>query len=82
METQVRCHSNAWDGAPLPSLRVLRCVCVCERERDRDRDRQEQRREKSGSEGEIREKEREREEYVRKKFIILIILTLKTVAQN
>ena len=43
-------------------------VCVCERERERDRDRRKQR-------------EREREEYVRKKFIILMI-TLKTVAQN
>ena len=48
LETQIQRHSNAWDGAPPPSLRVLRCVCVRERDRDRDRDRQEQRREKLG----------------------------------
>ena len=72
MYTQIRHRSNTWDGAPPPSLRVLRCVRVCERETETETDR---------NRGE-RKREREREEYIRKKFIILIILTLKTVAQN
>ena len=74
MDTQIRHHSNTWDGAPPPSLRVLQCVRVCERERQRQRQTETEERE--------REREREREEYIRKKFIILIIPTLKTVAQN
>ena len=55
-------------------------VCVCERERQRQRQTETEERE-IGLRGREKERGREREEYVRKKFIILII-TLKTVAQN